>query len=87
MIALVIVETDREFSARWSPVAECGDGAEHGVVEIHIGKDVYEDAYADNPTDAQAWVDAFDFDELETSLLESDEPDDYDPYDEGDYLR
>ena len=72
------------YDARWLPAGE----DEPGVVQIHIGEDVYQDEYADTLKLAQQWVDDFDFDELARELHADDEPDDFDPYDyEGDYLR
>lgn len=71
------IETnDERYSARYRTVDEVNYArraealAHFGMVEIHIGADVYEDEWADDLANAQAWVFDFDFDDLELSLAE-----------------
>ena len=73
---LNVPETDRGFAARFHTAdelnAEGRAAVVRGVVEIHIGEDVYADEWCADKAAAQAWVDAFDFDEL---TVHDDEPD------------
>jgi len=82
-IILKTPENELDLTARWHPPED----GQRGVVELHDGDDVYADEWADCPLIAQAWVDDYDFEELEREVAGFAEPDyDYDPY-EGRYSR
>jgi hypothetical protein len=59
-------DCERAYSARFWPVSAANVTATRGIVEIHIGDDVYVDEWADSVEQAQKWVDGFEFEEWES---------------------